>query len=127
MSHTMRLELRLRSACWLGALGVVLVLTTLVLSQCRPVADSVTGMDLYAGGRTSLQHKQCTMKCDSLHTLAKRVELDRHRAAIMACGGNMECRRNEHDLYREGKRRIEAEKKACKRACYDEGRGSGGR
>jgi len=97
------------------------------LSQCRPVADTITGVDLSSNDPSSARHKLCTTRCDSLHTDAKLAERDRHRAAIRACGGNTECRKAEHRLHRENRRRIEADKKACKRACYNEGAVSGGR
>jgi hypothetical protein len=54
--------------------------------------------------------------------------LETHKLLIKGCGGDLECRRAEHDRYRLAKKAIEQTKTVCKFACrYNEGAILGGK
>lgn len=111
-----------------GLVLLALAGISLGLTQCRSVTDPA--IEVTKGGIQPLdaRHKECTRECDREHAEDKAEELALHKRVIRACGGDMACRRYEHDRYRLAKAAIEARKKACKWLCrYNEGSISGGK
>jgi len=111
-----------------GLVLLALASVGLGLSQCRSVTDPAIEMSKGRSEPLDARHKECTKRCDQEHKEAKADELDLHKRVIRACGGDLACRKYEHDRYRDAKKAIEGRKKACKFLCrYNEGAVSGGK
>jgi hypothetical protein len=118
------------------ALNALLLLAlVLLVSQCRLVTDPVAGFAGFDRSEESLnaRHKICTLACDEQHRQAQDAEWIHHKELLADCAPlpwvqEKPCRIAEHDRYREAKKAIEDQKKACKQACrYAEGAGQVGR
>lgn len=107
------------------ALAVVLGLALVGLSQCRLVDDGVTGVDLQTSGVNA--KSSCVKACNSDNKAAKKLEDARHKDAKKACGSDKACKKAEDKRHKDTKDRIDDQKKDCKRGCYNEGSGHGGR
>ena len=108
-------------------LTAVLGLAVAGLSQCRMVDDTVTGVELNASGTLSARSK-CKKECDKTYKAEKKAEDARHKAADKACGKkDKACKETEKDLHKNNSEAIKDRKEECKRGCYNEGAGGGGR
>ena len=121
MTHT-----TLRRTIQTVALFSMLGLATLGLSQCRLVGDTVTGVELETEGTVS-GRSECVRDCNDTYKSAKRAEDLRHRAALNACGRDKVCRTAENIQFKRNAKAIITAMQACKRSCYNEGSGVGGR
>ena len=96
------------------------------LSQCRMVNDNVTGVDLTAQSTVG-SHSDCIRRCEEGFKDKLRDEDGRYDRDLRSCGRDRDCQghhRHNHDC------RVDKHKddlKDCKRKCYNEGNGSGGR
>ena len=107
------------------AMAAALGLTTFTLSQCRLVNDSVTGVDV-ASGRLS-NRSTCRKACDETFKAQMKAEEDRFKDAVRACGENDDCKKAaaaDHKTREEG---FKDDRESCKKGCYNEGGGQGGR
>ena len=111
-----------------GLVLLALASVGLGLSQCRSVNDPTLQITKGSNGPLDARHKECTMRCDRDHRGALDAELELHKRVIRACGSDLDCRKYEHNRYRDAKKAIEGRKKACKFLCrYNEGAASGGK
>ena len=112
----------------LGRLGLVLGACAAVaaLSQCRLVDDSITGVDLKNNVALSAR-SECVMSCNDAFKDAMAAEAQRYKDAVRACGNDKACRDAERARHDEIVDEIQAARRSCKDACYNEGGGSGGR
>ncbi len=108
------------------ALTAVLGFALVGLSQCRMVEDNITGVDLNVGSTVD-QRSDCVKDCNERYKDAKRIEDDRHKAAEKACRSDKACKKAEKDRNKNNEEAIKDAKDACKRGCYNEGSGGGGR
>ena len=97
----------------------------LTLSQCRVVPDSVTGVDI-ASGRLS-GRSTCVKACNETFKAAMQAEEEAYRAADKACGQDKQCRDAVKDAHKARQAQINDDKNTCKKGCYNEGGGDGGR
>jgi hypothetical protein len=108
------------------ALFSLLGIATVGLSQCRLVGDTVTGVELETS--TSVAGRSdCVKDCNDTFKAAKRAEDARHKAAARACGRDKVCKNQEQVTYKRNLLAIVNAMKVCKRSCYNEGSGVGGR
>ena len=114
------------------AMAAVLGITTIGISQCRFVDDTVTGVTLRP--TTGLAAKtQCKKQCKERKKQAKRAEKARHKAAKKACKNlntsaeRKKCKKAESRKHKENKKQIKLDEKKCKDGCYNEGFAQGGR
>ena len=133
---------RLRRGFAFVALAALLGLSVVGLSQCRLVDDTVTGVDLKSNTGLSAR-SDCKHQCYDKYKACKKAEEARHKAALRACdGGNNDnnndgnnddengskaCKKAEKRLHKENKAACKEAKEECKRNCYNEGAGIGGR
>ena len=130
---------RVRRGFAFVALAALLGLSVVGLSQCRLVDDTVTGVDLQANSGTNAR-SDCVHQCNDQYKACKRAEYARHKAALRACGsgdddnatnggggGSKACRKAEQRLHKANKAACKDANKLCKRNCYNEGAGIGGR
>jgi hypothetical protein len=106
------------------ASGALLALS-LVLAQCRPVADSLLGTpkgSLFARGNSA----DCIVACQRTYNDSIRVESNLHVANAMACGDDSVCAALEEARHEAAVERIQAARNACVDACHHQGGGSGG-
>jgi len=107
---------------------IALAGASLTSIQCRNIEDPAVQLQMGNYAPLSQQHKECTMKCDFAYRVAMDQEMETHRLLIKGCGGDMQCRSDEHERYRIAKKVIEQSKTTCKAACrYNEGAGLGGK
>lgn len=107
------------------AMAAALGLTAFTLSQCRMVPDNVTGVQLSSG---RLSGKSACMKsCNEQFKSATKAEDDRHKDATKACGKDQSCKKAEDDLHKSREEKIKDAKEDCKKNCYNEGGGHGGK
>jgi hypothetical protein len=117
---------RLRQRLTHVALAAVLGTVAIGLAQCRMVNDTVTGVDL-KNSATLCARNDCIHKCYLKFKMALRVEEMRHRAALKECRHDYACKKREEATHRSIVRRLEMERRACKRGCYyQEGSGVAG-
>jgi hypothetical protein len=117
---------RLRRGFAFVALAALLGLSVVGLSQCRLVDDTVTGVDLSAASGLNAR-SDCVHQCNEKYKACKRAEDARHKAAKRACASDKACKKAEATLHKQNKLACVSAKKDCKRNCYNEGAGVGGR
>ena len=117
---------RLRRGFAFVALAALLGLSVVGLSQCRLVDDTVTGVELQANSGVSAR-SDCVHQCNDKYKACKRAEYARHKAAKRACNSEKVCKKAEERLHKENKAACKDAMKDCKRNCYNEGAGIGGR
>jgi len=108
------------------AMSVVFALTVFASMQCRMVEDTVTGVDngVHAG---SARPSMCLRGCMEQYRRDLREEHERHRRAVRRCRGDRRCAIAERATHRERIAAIAAMVRDCRRGCYGEGGGAGGR
>jgi len=107
------------------AMAAALGLTAFTLSQCRMVPDNVTGIALSS---STLSGKSACMKqCNEQFKSDAKAEDDRHKDAMKACGKDNDCKKKEDDAHKDRQDKIKDAKEDCKRSCYNEGGGHGGK
>jgi hypothetical protein len=131
---------RLRRGFAFVALAALLGLSVVGLSQCRMVDDTVTGVELQ--GNTGLNARSdCVHQCNDKYKACRKAEDARHKAALRACddgennndnnnnddSGEKACKKAEKRLHKENKAACREAMQDCKRNCYNEGAGIGGR
>ena len=115
---------RLRRTFSLVALGAVLAVSAVTLSQCRFSGEDVTGVDFNANRGSA--HSECVQACQDKYKAARAAEEDRHRKALLGCGSDIACKQAEDKLFVDNLKGIEQSMQDCKRGCYNEGGGGGG-
>lgn len=104
-----------------GALG----LAAIGLTQCRMVSDNVAGVDMTTESLHS--RNTCVRECNSDFQDAMAKEDCRHREALRTCGFDRACRESEKRKHHDIEAAIREARKECKKKCYNEGQGGGGR
>ena len=90
------------------------------------VEDNITGVELNTPA--SVDHRSdCVKRCNETYKDAKRAESDRHKIANKACKSDKACKKAEKARHKTNGEAIKDAKDACKRGCYNEGSGGGGR
>jgi hypothetical protein len=117
---------RLRRGFAFVALAALLGLSVVGLSQCRLVNDTVTGVDLNANSGLNAR-SDCVHHCNDQYKACKRAEDARHKSAQRACGNDKTCKKNEQRLHKDNQLACVRAMQDCKRNCYNEGAGIGGR
>jgi hypothetical protein len=107
------------------ALVAALGLAAIGLSQCRMVSDNVAGVELTADALC--RRNNCVRECNKDYEDAMEREEDRHRAALKKCGHDRSCKNAENAKHKDIKEAILDARKECKKKCYNEGSGGGGR
>ena len=102
-----------------------LLLTSTSLTQCRLVDSRTTGVDLTPSSVSA--RSSCVQQCNDQYKAARKAEEHRSRAAIKACKSDKECKKREKALNKSNVDAISNQRKLCKRNCYNEGAGIGGR
>jgi len=111
---------RIARIIFLAVLGLALV----GLTQCRQVADSLTGLDL---GHGRLDGKSaCVQACNDQFQSGQKAEQDTHKNAVQACGNDAACLSAEEARHEAAMDALSAAKSTCKGACYNEGGGGTG-
>jgi hypothetical protein len=116
---------RLRRGFAFVALAALLGLSVVGLSQCRLADDTVTGVDLTANSVNA--RSDCVHRCNDQYKACKRAEDARHKAAQRACGSDKACKKAEQRLHKDNQLACVRQMQQCKRNCYNEGAGVGGR
>ena len=124
MDHTIASTSRTRPALRVAAL-IACAAGLLLLTQCRMVADNLTGVDLSANASSG--RSKCVHRCNKQLLDARRAENQRHQKAVVACHGDASCLADERELHTQIERQIAEQNKACRRSCYNEGSGRAGR
>ena len=107
-------------------LAMVVVGTTLTLSQCTMVGDNVTGVRL-----TTTQITQCEKDCtrvavDKLAAEAKRHAEEIQRCAKLSGDDRVPCIQAENDVFAANLKSILDAWRACKNGCHTQGSGDAG-
>jgi len=107
-------------------LTAVLGFAVIGLSQCRMVEDTLTGVELNSQDGINAR-SECVQQCNDEFKAAQRAEDARYQSLLRACGTNRTCQASEKDAHAARDKQIVEDMQACKRACYNEGAGGGGR
>ena len=107
-------------------MAALLGLAVIGLSQCRGVAESITGVSL-ATESTAQGRGVCVKQCTRDYREDMRTETARFKEELRACGSDRDCVEDARSEFRDNLATIRAAHQACKRACYNEGGGTGGR
>lgn len=106
--------------------SIIMTLTAIACTQCRPVTDAVTGVDT-AVHTSSMRPQVCLHGCAARVRRAQGEEAVRHRRAMKWCRGDRACKITERIAHRERMAALAAALRECRRGCYGEGGGAGGR
>ena len=120
--NTIQIRRALKTVALLSVLGLAVA----GLSQCRMVDDTVTGVDLNAQQRVS-DRSECVQACNDKFKAATAAETARHNAALRSCGVSGSCKVAEDQVHQDNQAANVAAMQECKRGCYNEGSGGGGR
>lgn len=102
----------------------LLAFTLLGLTQCRLVADRITGVDAQLFNGNSARN--CLRGCDAERREQIREEERRHRVRIRLCRTDIACLEEENERHQNALATIEAEYAECLEDCHHQGGGSGG-
>ena len=102
-----------------------LLITSSSLTQCRLVDSRTTGVDLTPSSASA--RSSCVHRCNEQYKAARKAEDIRTRAATKACKSDKACKKQEKALNKSIEDALSKQRKACKRNCYNEGAGIGGR
>ncbi len=111
---------RIRHALGYAALGVLLGVASLTLSQCTQVGDSLTGV-----GRMSNDRVSCKHDCDKTFDALAKIEKKLHHENLKQCD-DQACKTAEDARYDAAIDAIEAQEAACQANCHRQGGGSAG-
>ena len=114
-----------RALTWCAVLAAT-VLAVTGLTQCRQVPETVTGVDITAGSGLGARN-ECVHRCRRDFREALEKERMRHRNALAECGHDSQCKRDEAERHVKNVQDLVAQRRACKKGCYNEGGGKGGR
>jgi hypothetical protein len=117
---------RLRRGFAFVALAALLGLSVVGLSQCRLVDDTVTGVDLNTNSGMNAR-SDCVHRCNEQFKACQRAEEARHKSAQRACGHDKACKKAEERQHKDNHLACVRAMQFCKRHCYNEGAGIGGR
>jgi hypothetical protein len=111
-------------------LASALVTSVFVLTQCRLVDRSVTGVEL--SPQSTSARNRCMEQCNQRYRLDRIAELIRFKAALRRCStlppeDRRACYDNQRNIHRTVLKKLIAERQACKNSCYNEGGGESGR
>ena len=99
-----------------------LAASSLALTQCRMVGDTLTGVRVEAFKRKS----DCLRTCKDINKNDRKAENEQFAANISACGGNAACRAAENARHDAALQAIEAAYVACQNSCHNQGSGTAG-
>ena len=99
-----------------------LAVSSVALTQCRMVGDSLTGVRVSAFKRKS----DCLKDCKEANKNDRKAENDLHSSAISGCGGDAACRAAENARHDAAQQAIEAAYVACQNSCHNQGGGTVG-
>lgn len=119
--RTTRMPRGIRNALLIGGL----LIAAASLSQCRMVDSRTTGVDLTPSSASA--RSSCVHRCNEVYKSARKTEENRSRAAIKACRSDKVCKKQEQAIKKSNLDALSQERKRCKRNCYNEGAGIGGR
>lgn len=108
-------------------LVVAVALVTGLLTQCRLVDDSITGVNLSTSDAVHNGRSRCVRRCNEAYKVLRRAENRRHKDAKRACNRDHACRMAEKQLHYAIVADLKEQRRLCRRSCYNEGAGSGGR
>jgi len=120
-THITRMPRGLRNA----SLVAGLLIAVASLSQCRAVEDRITGVDLTPSSASA--RSACVQRCNDQFKAARKAEQERLRVALVACGDSKSCKKEELARHQSNLAALVAQMQNCKRTCYNEGAGIGGR
>ena len=101
---------------------VALAASSLALTQCRMVGDTLTGVRVDALKRKS----DCLRDCKDAYKNDRKVENDLFAANMGACGSDAACRAAEIARHDAALQAIEAAYVACQNSCHNQGGGTVG-
>jgi hypothetical protein len=109
---------RLRRALSFSGLAVVLAFTSLTLSQCRSVADRVTGVQPLTS-----QSTDCIDRCRDIYRISIIIENAIHQIKLRICGSNASCVATENARHTAVLAKIEQNRLDCLKDCHNQGAG----
>ena len=117
---------RIRHAVGYAALGALLGVVSLTLSQCTQVGDSLTGVSRLSSKRVSCKHD-----CHKTFEALERIERKRHHENLKQCNdlkepGRQACKEAENARYKAAMDAIDDQEDACRANCHEQGGGSAG-
>lgn len=117
---------RLRRGFAFVALAALLGLSVVGLSQCRLVDDTVTGTDVQANSGVNAR-SDCVHRCNNQYKACRRGQAASDKAALRACGQDKACKKAVKRASKGNHLACVRAMQFCKRNCYNEGAGIGGR
>lgn len=115
----------MRRAAGFGALVVVLSLSVIGLTRCRSIEEPLAGANLTTSSDNS--RSECVQRCNDEFKKGRQKAAQEYRAATKSCGHSKGCRKKAAERYQDEKHDLVRDMQECKRHCYNEGSGNGGR
>jgi hypothetical protein len=101
---------------------VALAASSLALTQCRMVGDTLTGVRVDAFKRKG----DCLKVCKDTNKNDRKAEMDLYASNISECGANAACRAAENARHDAALQAINAAYAACQNSCHSQGGGTVG-
>ena len=124
MDHSSHRSSRTPRLLGLGLVAAVALVVATSLTQCRMVDDRITSVDLKASAN---DRSTCMEHCMDQYRARRRAEDQRYQNALAACGDDKSCRKDAKQTHKDNDSSIKRMMQECKRTCYNEGAGVGGR
>jgi len=110
------LRSRLRRVASFSALAVILAFTSITLTQCRMVADRITGVQPLSSSSFS-----CADRCRDIYKISIIIENAIHQIKLQICHGDAACIATENARHTAALAKIEANRTACLQNCHNQG------
>ena len=107
------------------AMGALLAVASLTLSQCTQVGDNLVGVDL-SHGRGHGHHFSCKEDCDKDYKKLVRQENKLHKSNLKACRHDDDCIDAEKARHKAALYALQKQNQACKATCHKQGGGDAG-
>jgi hypothetical protein len=101
---------------------LALLVSTLVLTHCRQIGDSMNGLnaDLFK------RKDECLAKCQSDFQARNQAEDTLHQHNLAACAGNAACISAENARHEAAQTASKKQRDDCMNGCHQQGGGSSG-
>lgn len=112
----------LRISFWMAIAALSFFAMAASSPQCARSTDTLNGPALQTSAANT-----CVQDCQAVFKAAKKEEIARHKAAVKACNGDLECKAEEAAIHDYINNEIVADKDACIDACsHQQGTAVGG-
>jgi len=125
MNHQAESPSHFRRIIGFTTLGVLLVLAVVALTQCRSIEEPLGGAQITPQGTNA--RSECVQECNEQFHKGRAHAAAEYHEASAECGHKKNCRKKAAKSFKEDLEKLVRQMHECKKKCYNEGAGFGGR